>query len=251
MNSLPKIIHPSFPVTIPSTGEEIRIRPFLVREEKIAMMAAQGGDIGEQLIASINILSNCIVESPGEFAVANLTLFDFEYVFLNLRGVSQSNILNVSFTPDPEKAPDETVSIKVDISEVAVQQKNAKGEYEKYVADKQMAKVGKSITLSGDIGVVIKYPTLAVVRESMGIIEAEREDFLLFKMISRIYDKDSVYADFSKEEFEEFFLDMTSENLANLEKFLNTFPVLRYESKLEHYGKEYPVVLEGMQSFFV
>jgi hypothetical protein len=109
--ALPKPIRPEYSTTVPSTGKRVKYQPFSVKEEKILVLAAEGGDTDEITNALTNVLQNCVT-SPADFKVAELALFDVEYLFLKARSKSAGEKIKISVT-DPN---DETFSVEHEIN---------------------------------------------------------------------------------------------------------------------------------------
>lgn len=240
MSTLPKIVHPTFSFTIPSTGQELSLRPFLVKEEKIALIAAQVDDVKTRFEAMIQILTNCVV-TPVNFDVNSLTIFDFEYLFLKLRAISVSNILEIMYKPENKEA----FQVRLDLNGVEVMKQSENGTWLPYdpKAD-DYKKTGKTIMLTDTIGIEIKYPSIKTALRSMTAKDVDTK--ILFESTSRIFDAEKVYTGFTEEEFEKFFDDLPPQSLKNVKSFFERIPRVRWEGKV----LEQPVVLEGLESFF-
>lgn len=230
--ALPSIATPEFITKIPSTGQEIKYRPFLVKEEKILLMALEGGDQTEITNAIVNILSSCILDDVD---VSSLAMFDFEYLFMKLRGKSVGEVieLKVGHTSGDCQAKTD-VQVNIDSLELS-----------EPVQDKK-------IMLTDDIGVMLKYPSL---KESLS---AEDESTAgVFKVISRcidyIFDANEVYNEFSEKEIEDWLNTLNQSQFKKIIDFFEGMPKLRHEVKwkCQKCGENDTVVLEGMQSFFM
>lgn len=240
MSTLPKIIHPTFTFSIPSTGQEVSLRPFLVKEEKIALIAAQVPDVKTRFEAMMQILSNCIV-APEKFSLETLTIFDFEYLFLKLRAISVSNILEVIYKPETGKP----FQVRLDLNSVEVMKQTATGEWVVYDPKKDdYKKTGKTIMLTDTIGIEVRYPSIKTVLKAFGAEDIDTK--VLFESTTRVFDADKVYTGFTQEDFEAFFNDLPPQSLTSVKDFFEHVPKIRWEGDI----LEQHVILEGLESFF-
>lgn len=231
--SLPKITHPTFSVTVPSTTEKIRMRPFLVREEKILLLAQTSDDPGDISDAIKQVINNC---AQDKLNVDDLTTFDLEYLFLKLRAKSVGNVIDLKYT-DPV---DENVyDIKVNLDDVEI------------IRDPEHT---NKIEITKDTGLVLRYPKADMANDIKNI---QTEIDLLFGVIKycieTVYDKDDVYklADFSGEEVEDFLNSLNVETFQKIQKFFETMPRLHYEVKYKSkQGESRSVVLKTLTDFF-
>ena len=236
---LPKISTPTYEVELPSTGETIQYRPFLVKEEKVLVIALESEDTKQITTAIKTVIKNCIITKG--IKVETLPTFDIEYLFLNIRGKSVGEEIDVNvICPDDEQTAT-TVSINLDDIKV---QKNED--------HSNKIKVDKNIMME------MKYPSLdQFIKNNFDFNDANAMDQsfeLIGSCIDKIYTEDEVWstADVTKKELNEFLEQMNSAQFKEIEKFFETMPKLSHKVKVTNpkTGVESEVVLEGLASFF-
>ena len=236
---LPKISTPTYEVELPSTGETIQYRPFLVKEEKVLVIALESEDTKQITTAIKTVIKNCIITKG--IKVETLPTFDIEYLFLNIRGKSVGEEIDVNvICPDDEQTAT-TVSINLDDIKV---QKNEE--------HSNKIKVDKNIMME------MKYPSLdQFIKNNFDFNDANAMDQsfeLIGSCIDKIYTEDEVWstADVTKKELNEFLEQMNSAQFKEIEKFFETMPKLSHKIKVTNpkTGVESEVVLEGLASFF-
>lgn len=236
---LPKISTPTYELELPSTGQTIKYRPFLVREEKLLVLALESEDTKQITTAIKTVIKNCI-ETKG-IKVELLPTFDIEYIFLNIRGKSVGEEIEVNIIcPDDGET---TVSVKINVDDIQVQ-KNSDHD--------------KKIRLDDSIMMEMKYPSLDQFIKSNFDITADNtmdQSFeLIGSCIDKIYTEDEVWAasDVTKKELMEFLDQMNSVQFKEIEKFFETMPKLSHAIKVTNpvTQVESEVVLEGLSSFF-
>jgi hypothetical protein len=230
---LPKIEHPIYELTLPSTGKRVSFRPFLVKEEKILLMAKQGGDEKEIIKSLKQVINNCIVDSDVD--VETFATFDIEYFFLKLRSRSVNNIVSLSYK---DYEDEKIYTVDVDLEDVEM------------VRD---PKHTNKIKINGQIGVVMKYPSIDVFNK----LSSQEEDDAAFEVIKKcidvVYDTDNVYnaKDFSEKEIEEFVQNLDVNSLEKILEFFKTMPRLHYEVKYTNsLNHERVVPLDTLTDFF-
>jgi hypothetical protein len=228
--ALPSLSLPSFPITIPSTGQEITYRPFLVKEEKILLMALEGKDQNEIKVAINKILEACINE---EVDVSKLPTFDIEYLFLNLRAKSVGEIVTFKLGHSVGKCNHKT---EVALNLTAVQ---LKGEIQK-----------GTVMLDDNIGVKMHYPTMSTFDKLAGTSENLIE--ALADCIEYVFDNDEVYEDFTNKELVEWLGNLNKSQYSKINDFLNSSPKLSHDIEwiCEQCGEKDSINLEGLYSFF-
>jgi hypothetical protein len=236
---LPKISTPSYFLTLPSTGKEIKYRPFLVREEKLLVLALETEDIKNITEAIKTVIKNCI-ETKG-IKIEVLPTFDIEYLFLNIRGKSVGEELDVNIIcPDDEET---TVSVKINIDDIQVQ---------KFDNHEKTIKIDDKVTIE------MRYPSLdQFIKNSFDFNSANNMDQsfdLISSCIEKIYTEDEVWssADVTKKELNEFLDQMNSSQFKKIEQFFETMPKLSHKLKVLNPKTkvESEVILEGLTSFF-
>lgn len=236
---LPKISTPTYELELPSTGETVKYRPFLVREEKLLVIALESEDTKQITNAIKTVIKNCI-ESKG-IKVENLPTFDIEYLFLNIRGKSVGEEVEVNIIcPDDGETP---VPVKINIDEIKVQ---------KTEEHTDKIKIDDSIMME------MRYPSLdQFIKNNFdfsGDNAMEQSFDLISSCISKIYTDDEVWVstDVTKKELMDFLEQMNSAQFKQIEKFFETMPKLSHKVKVKNPKTkvESEVTLEGLSSFF-
>ncbi len=241
--ALPKVATSTHELTIPSTGQKIKYRPFLVKEEKLLMMAAEGGS--ESISEAIkSVLQAC---TQSKLDIQTLAPFDIEYYFLQLRGKSVGDEIKLSLlrpeSMECECSEGKTCNITLDINDIEL--------------DKTKIRDGK-INITGDIGIKLKYPDLNAMQSFVGTDRAPTADEV-FKIISDsieyIWEGDDIYKsrDTSKEELNEFIESLNTEQFTKVREFFEDMPKLYKEVDwvCPECKKSVKVMLEGIDTFFV
>ena len=237
---LPKISAPTYELELPSTGKKIRYRPFLVREEKILIMALESEDMKQITSAIVQILNDCILTRGVK--IKELSTFDIEYLFLNIRAKSVGESVEVNVTcPDDGET---SVQMEIDIDTIKVQKdKNHKN----------------TIKLDDTLSMKLKYPSLDQFVENNFEYNDETNDVnksmtMIASCIDMVYDSEESWnaSDCTKKELEEFIEQLNSKQFKEIEDFFTTMPKLSHTIKVKNpnTGVESEVVLEGLASFF-
>lgn len=235
---LPKLTVPTYELEVPSTGKKIKYRPFLVKEEKILLLAMETEDEKQMANAVKTILENCI-QTP-KFKVDSLSLFDIEYIFLNIRGksVGETVELNVTCPDDGETV----VPIKLNLDDIKVQKKDGHTNI---------------INLTDEVSVTMKYPSMDLfVKNNIAETGSDIDDvFEIASMcIDQIVEGEDVYeaSNFSRKEILEFLEGMDTKQFIEVQKFFETMPKLSHTITIKNpnTGVENEVVIEGLASFF-
>jgi DNA-directed RNA polymerase subunit M/transcription elongation factor TFIIS len=241
---LPKIDVPMYSVELPLTKKKVRYRPFLVKEEKLLMMAMEADDIKGVTTTIKQIANNCLLD---EIDVDTLPVLDIEFLFLQLRARSVNEIVELSYKcnnivkddEDNEKTCNHLVKFDFNIFDI-------KPTFDEKHTNK--------IELSNELGIVMRYPTF----ESIETIEDENDVNKVFSIldtcIDYIYDKDNIYyaKDATKEELREFIESMTREQFDKVKNFFDTMPKLKkkVDFKCGKCGYSENIEVEGIQNFF-
>ena len=236
--ALPKLNTPTYELEIPSTDEKIKYRPFLVKEEKILMMAMEAGKSSDITGAVKEIVNECTF---GELDISKLPMFDVEYLFLNIRAksVGEMSKLKILCPDDKETYAD----IEVDLTKVQVQ-----------VGEDHTNK----IKVDPKIMMEMKYPSLEqFIKNNFDFNNQNAMDQsfdLIASCIDKIYTEDEVWStsDVTKKEVTEFLESMNSSQFKDIEKFFETMPKLSHKIQITNPKTkvESEVVLEGLTSFF-
>lgn len=226
--ALPKIKHPTYKITIPSTKKEINIRPFTVQEEKLLLMAKASEKI-EDIISCVNqIVSNCVIEPID---TSTLATFDIEYIFIKLRAKSIGEVVDLQY-----EEGDERLNFKVNLDDIKVIF-NPEHTNKIHVFDKIYFKM--------------KYPTLEDMREVQDGIDENNILKILYRCIDTIYDDENVYSEYTEKELEEFINSLPIESINNLTKFFDTMPAVEHKVTLKNRtGEKKEVLLKGINNFF-
>lgn len=235
---LPKINQPLFELTIPSTEQKVKYRPFTVKEEKILLIARESKDIDQVVLSIKQIVSNCVQD---QIDVDKLAIFDIEYIMLNLRAKSVSNVMEFAIR-DPDTK--EKVELEIDINDIEV---------------KKSEDHNSLIQVDSDVYVKMSYPSILQLKEMTATKEdgSSTQEALLNIMlgcIESVVSGDDVYllSEFNDKEVVEFIESLSSQNLKDIERFFETMPVLRYEKKYKlEDGTEKTFVAEGTETFFI
>ena len=233
--ALPKLDTPTYELELPSTGEKIKYRPFLVKEQKSLMIASESENETEIQNALANIISECTF---GEINPFEVPLFDVEFMFLRIRGksVGEKIELNV-LCPDDNKT---RTDITINLEDIDVHMEAAHN---------------NEIPVTDNITIFMRYPTL----KDMTNIGTDTSDVatvfnLIKRCISEIHDGDKIYnrIDISEKEIEEFVDNLPSGIFENLGEFFNSMPKVQHPVKVKNpkTKKTGEIVIEGIQSFF-
>ena len=230
--ALPQLNTPTYELEVPSTGLKISYRPFLIKEQKVLMIAQEQGGEKALLKAVGNIIKDCTlgtIENPED-----LPTFDMEYLFLKIRGKSIGDKVELNLLcPDDEKT---RVLTEVDLNQIKIE----KGEST------------NTIQLSDEIGITMKYPT---VKDLINFGNEKSTVKMTFDIVQsctvNIFDANDVYEDFSRKELQDFFDQLNTEQFDKIQKFFDEMPKLRHTIKVKNpnTGVESDIVLEGLQSF--
>jgi hypothetical protein len=227
--ALPKIKHPTYAITIPSTKQQITIRPFTVQEEKLLLMAKASEKLEDVIDCMVKIVQNCIIEPID---ASKLATFDIEYIFIKLRSKSVGEMVDLEYN-DPETGK---VSFQVNLEEVDV----------KYVPEHT-----SKIKVFDDIFIKMKYPTLEDMKSVGGDINENNIIDILYKCIEQMFDDQEVYTEYTKEELEDFINNLPVDSIANITNFFNTMPAVEHKVILKNkQGETKEVLLRGINSFF-
>ena len=235
---LPKIATPTYELELPSTGATVKYRPFLVKEEKVLVIALESEDNKQITNAIKAVLKSCIL-SKG-IKVENLPTFDIEYLFLNIRGKSVGEDLEVNIIcPDDEETQ---VPVTINLDEIEVQRDDN---------HTNKIKVDDSIMME------MKYPSLdQFIKNNFDFNDnmMDQSFDLIATCIDKIYTEDEVWAsaDCTKKEMKDFLEQMNTNQFKEIESFFETMPKLSHTIKVKNPKTkvESDVVLEGLASFF-
>jgi hypothetical protein len=239
--SLPIMSTPTYNLVVPSTGASVKYRPFLVKEEKALLIAQQSEDVTIMVDSLKSVIKSCLIDKVD---VDKLATFDLEYIFTQIRAKSVGEVIDLLFPCDNDHGEDNDkarVKISIDLTKLEVV---------------KVPSHTNKIELFGDVGVVLKYPTLDIMKqlENLNGNDLDAVFSVVAESIDYIYQGDEIFygKEQKKEELIQFLNNLTSEQFVKVQEFFSTMP--RISKEVEYgcpvCGKQHKKVLEGMQSFF-
>lgn len=240
--ALPKIDVPTYDLTLPTSKETIKLRPFSVKEEKLLLLALESKDQNEIINTVKQVVNNCIVS--GKFDVNKSPFFEVDFVFIFLRAKSIGDKVAVKLTCNNVIEDGSTCGnlfpAELDVSNCELINDNP---------------VSDDIKLGNGKGVKLKYPGYGAMKKIDGGLDIDRKINIVVNSIDYIYDKDGVYSskDHTKEELHEFIEGLTEENFRRLEEFVDNFPsfAVRIEATCNKCGFEHKVRYTDFADFFL
>jgi hypothetical protein len=241
--ALPKLDVPIFELTLPLTKKKVKFRPFLVKEEKILLMASETEDASATFLAIKQVINNCCL---SDIDVEDLPVTDLEFFFLNLRARSVGEIVDLQYKCNNKVTKEDggedecgnLVKLKVNVLEI---QPEINPDH------------NNKIELSDKLGIVMKYPTMHMM-ENVDGEDIDRITNVLLECVDYVYDEENIYhkKDISKQELTEFFDGMTRDQFAKVQKFFETLPKIKknVDFKCSKCGYHENIAIEGIQSFF-
>ncbi len=236
--TLPSVETPRYELTLPSTDKVVQFRPFLVREEKILLVAMESNKNNEILSATRDILKACTFDLID---VEKLPIFDIEYIFLQIRAKSVGEIAKFKMIcPDDKKT---YVDVEIDLTKVNVQ-----------VNDEHT----NNIVIDEDrkLGIVFNYPTLGLTKAGFNIDSTDIDTMfdIMTGSIDNIYEGEKIYPakDSTKEELRNFLESLPQKSFAKIKTFFETMPQLRHSVELENPKTKVKntIELKGIRDFF-
>jgi hypothetical protein len=232
--SLPKIQFPTFTVEIPSTKKKVSFRPFLVKEEKILLMAKASEDETDILLAIKQIVNNCAIDP--KFNVNSLTIFDMEYCFMKIRAASVSDVITVSYTDFEDK---KNYDFEININDVKVI-------FPKDIENK--------INITKTSGMLLKYPSASLYEDKEFLQSGEETFFqLIIRCIDKIYDGDNMFdsKNYSYQELGEFLENLDVKTFESVQKFMLNQPSMLYTIDYKNsLGNDRKIELKSLTDFF-
>jgi hypothetical protein len=236
---LPKITTPSYSLEIPSLKKEIKYRPFLVKEEKILIIAMESEDPKQIANAVKTVISNCILTRG--IKVEQLATFDIEYLFLNIRGKSVGETVDVLITCPDDGQTQVPVSINLDDIQISVSENHS-----------------RDIKLDDNLTLRMKYPSMnEFIKSNFGNefnMSVDDTFNLIISCMEQVYNEEESWSasDCTQKELSEFIEQLSSKQFKEVEKFFSTMPKLSHTIKIKNPNTkvESEVLLEGLSSFF-
>ena len=237
---LPKVNTPTYELVLPSSGRKIKYRPFLVREEKILIMALESEDVKQITSAVVEILNGCILTKGTK--IEKMSTIDIEYLFLNVRSKSVGETIDVNIIcPDDNKT---SVQMNIDLDTIKIKKDRT---------HKDTIKIDDSLSMK------MRYPSMDQFIESNFDTSTQGDDIkttldMIVSCIDTIYSEEESWigADSSKKELQEFIEQLNSKQFKAIENFFTTMPKLSHKVKVKNpnTGVESEVLLEGLAAFF-
>ena len=233
---LPTIATPTFELILPSNGKKIKYRPFLVKEEKVLVLALETGDTSDITRAMKDVLKGCVMTRGVK--IDQLPTFDIEYLFLNIRARSVGETVKV-LVNCPDDGGETQVTAEIDISDIQVVKP------EGHSVD---------IDVDGHYKLRMKYPSLDQFINNNFNFKDEEQD--VFKMVAScvdlVYDDETAYDDFTEKEMIKFLEQFNSKQFGEIEKFFDTMPKLSHTFSVTNpnTGVDNEITMEGLSSFF-
>ena len=235
--ALPQVVLPTYELEIPSTGKKIKYRPFVVKEEKLLLLALESEDEKQIEDAVKTLLKGCI---QSRVKLDDLAVFDLEYIFLQIRAVSVGEIVELMLLCED----DGETQIKYNLNLTEVKVEKPEGHSNK-------------IMLSDEMGIIMKYPSFSEFVKSSIIGSAPSADGVIEIVagcIDQIFDGEDVYdsSTTSKKEFVSFMENMTNSQFEKIQEFFETAPKLKHvvTFKNPNTGADNTVVISGLNNFF-
>lgn len=242
---LPKLDVPLYELTLISSGKPVRFRPFLVKEQKLFLMASESTDAKEVIGTIRQVLKNCVID---DIDIDDLPTFDLEFLFMNLRARSVEEVVELKYKCNniiksdngEEKRCSGTVDFKLNLLEVQpTKNPNHK----------------KNIKITDTIGVCFKYPTFDMMQKYEEMDENELMMNVLIDCIDYIYDNDNMYyaKDTPRKELEEFVDNLQQKDMDKFREFFDTMPEIKKDVHFNcpKCAYEEDITIKGMQNFFV
>lgn len=242
---LPKIDVPVHNLTLPLTKKSIKFRPFLVKEEKILLMAMESGEEDTVLTAIKQIINNCCID---ELNIDTLPVTDLEFLFLNLRARSIGEVVELQYKcnnkvkTESGEEKDCGGLVKFDLNLLTIKPESEPNHTNR-------------IELTEKMGIVMKYPNMKIVQSSDGKNATDRIMKVLINCVDYIYDAETVYyrKDIDDKELVEFLENLNRDQFAKIQNFFDTMPKIKtnLDFKCVKCGYQEKVLVEGIQNFFV
>ena len=233
--ALPKLVSSKYTLTVPSTGEVVEYRPYLVKEEKVLMTAFESKDKSQMIAALRDTIAGC---TEGKVNIDTLAIFDFEYIFLKLRSksVGETSKIGVKCT-----ACDTRNEVEVNLEEVNVSKAQKKN---------------NKVELTDEVGIMLRYPTVKGLYKQLthAKTEADQSMATIISAIESIYDAENVYA--SENETEKSLMDfldsLTADQFKKISAFFTDMPKLKHDVKFDciKCSEKNSITLEGLENFF-
>jgi len=230
---LPKTSHPQFQITIPSSKQKLTFRPFLVKEEKLLLMAKDSEEESDILQAIKQIVNNCCMD---QFDVSSLSLFDLEYIFIHIRANSVNDTVKVSYR---DKEDDKVYDFDIDLKKVEV-----------IFPDK----IKSVIKITSTAGIQLKYPKVTLYDDKEFLTSGNEAFFqLIVRCVDKIFDGDEIYdcSEYTMKEIADYLEDLDVKTFEQVREFMANQPklsyIIKYKNSLDH---DREIELSTLSDFF-
>jgi len=234
MSSLPKIDYPILNIKIPSTKKELKFRPFLVKEEKILLMAKESNNDADIFVAIKQIVQNCCLDK--KFDVNSVPIFDLEYLFLKLRSFSVDSTVKISYRDSEDS---KVYDFEVNLEEIEV------------IFPK---KINNTVKINENVGIIMKFPSASLYSDEEFLkLEKDQLFELIIRCIDKVYDGENVYEakDFSKKDLSEFIENLNIKVFEKVHDFLLNIPKIEYKIKYKNsLGNDKEITFNSLNDFF-
>jgi Zn finger protein HypA/HybF involved in hydrogenase expression len=227
-----------YTLTVPSTGKTVKYRPFLVKEQKSLLIAQQSEDTTVMLDTLKSLITDCIID---KIEIDQLAMFDIEFIFSQIRAKSVGETVDLILRCDTCEDEKAKVKVTVDLTKLVVETPEGHD---------------RNIKLFDDVGVIMKYPSLDLIKqlENLSTEDVEAVFEVVVKSIDTIYAGEEVHyaKDYTKEEMNQFLDSLTQDQFKKIQSFFETMPSLekRLDYKCPMCSKEQSVLVKGLDSFF-
>jgi hypothetical protein len=235
MSNLPKIDYPMYTITIPSTKKNSKFRPFLVKEEKLLLMAKESKSNSDILSAIKQVVNNCSVDN--NFDINKIALFDLEYIFLKLRSFSINNIIQVSYKDfEDEKLYD----FNIDLNDIEIQYPTSD--------------ISNVIKISEKSGIIMNYPSSKLYDDKDFLDLTDNYMFeLILRCIDKVYYEDEIFeaSNYTKQDLSEFLENLNLKIFEDIQKFLVNIPKMEYKINYKNsFNNDREILLSSLNDFF-
>lgn len=231
--SLPKIDYPIHLINVPSINKKIKFRPFLVKEEKLLLMAKESDNLADNLLAIKQVITNCCLDTLD---INKLAIFDLEYIFLKLRALSVDNMVKLTYIDNEDG---KSYNFEVDLNNVEIK-----------FPDNNSNK----IELTETSGIIMKYPSASLYDDKQFLsLDKDYMFQLIIKCLDKFYDDDNVYEfkDYKQKDIEEFLDNLNIKTFEKMNEFLINTPkiihTINYKNEL---GNDRKIELSSLNDFF-
>lgn len=235
--ALPKIASPKFFATVPSTGKRLSFRPFIVKEEKVLLLASESEDEEQMIVTIRDILNSCVIDE--NFNASKIPYFDFEYLFLHVRAKSVGEKIKLEYrhrggTNYKNEKCDAVTPVEIDLESIKMNKEDMHN---------------NKIMITDTLGIQMRYPTI----EDMRSLAKTKDDLaLVSNCIEFAFDGDTIHEPAGEQDSKEFLESLGSKQFEKIMEFFNTMPKLKhtFSYKCVGCGQDDNVTLEGIADFF-